>query len=474
VHGRYALYPTQMLGVGAAAVVHLGVARGPEPVPVAIKRLHDRQARDASAVARLLDEVRLARRVVHPNVVRVIDFVSDGEAMLAVMDYVHGEPLSRLLAAVKESGERTPVAIAASIACDVLRGLHAAHEATDADGTPLGLVHRDVTPENILVGADGVARLMDFGVAKAQGRLHLTKDGGVRGKLAYLAPEQVGGEVSARTDLYAVGLVLWEMLVGERVIEGESEPELLVKALDPTIVPPSVRVPTVSPALDAVVLRALCKDPEGRFATGNEEADAIERAVRIPAGSSEVSAWVRVHAGERLEARAASVREMMAAEAEIAAGAVASASAGASAGAGAGASAGAGARAGEAGRGLSARGFALMAFATLGVVVVGLALRARDVSVTADAASSLSSSSAVSSAPASSLSSSSAVASAVASAPASAVASASAASLALAPAPDRRPPLRARPSARSAPPSCDPPWFLDANGIRRYDPACTK
>ncbi|MDB5218663.1 MAG: protein kinase, partial [Myxococcaceae bacterium] len=418
MHGRYALYPTQTLGVGAAATVHLGVARGRELVPVAIKRLHDRHAREASAVARLLDEVRLARRVVHPNVVRVIDFVSDGEEMLAVMEYVHGEPLSRLLADVKKSGEQMPMAIAAAIACDVLRGLHAAHEATDVDGKPLGLVHRDVTPENILVGADGLARLMDFGVAKAQGRLHLTKDGGVRGKLAYLAPEQVGGDVTARTDLYAVGLVLWEMLVGERVIQGESEPELLVKALDPNIAAPSTRVSGVPPALDKAILRALCKEPDGRFETGNDEADAIERAVRITAGSSEVSAWVRVHAGERLAARDVIVREMLAAEAETASPARASSAPPSVPPSGAVLTAEASVQ--PSARDSHARGFALMAFATLAVVVAYLLLRTGDVAATTSPP--LDSASASPSPPASA----SASASALASAPAPALASASA------------------------------------------------
>jgi len=272
VHGCYALYET--LGVGGAATVHLGVSRGREVLPVAIKRLHDRQSRQTAAVAGLLDEVRLSRHIDHPNVVRIIDFVSDGEEMLAVMEYVHGEPLSRLLADVNAGGGHTPVRIAAAIACDVLQGLYAAHVATDSDGRALALVHRDVTPENILVGADGVTRLMDFGVAKAQGRLNATKDGGVRGKLAYLAPEQVGGEVTARTDLYAVGLVLWEMLVGQRVIEGESEPELLMNALEPKVVRPSTRVPNIPPALDDVILRALCKEPDGRFATASRGASA--------------------------------------------------------------------------------------------------------------------------------------------------------------------------------------------------------
>ena len=197
----------------------------------------------------------------------------------------------------------------------MLHGLHAAHVAKDGAGKALELVHRDVTPENILVGADGTARLMDFGVAKAQGRLHATKDGGVKGKLAYLAPEQVGGDVTARTDLYAAGLVLWEMLVGERVIEGESEPELLVKALDPVIVAPSTRVPEVSPALDAVVLRALCKEPEGRFSTGTEQAEAIGRAVTHVASPAEVAEWVRIHGGTRLAKREESVRSMLLQEA---------------------------------------------------------------------------------------------------------------------------------------------------------------
>lgn len=459
VHGRYALYET--LGVGAAAEVHLGVSRGPEVVPVAIKRLHDRKSRETAAVAGLLDEVRLSRHVVHPNVVRIVDFVSDGEEMLAVMEYVHGEPLSRLLADVKESGGRTSVGIATAIVCDVLRGLYAAHVATDADGRPLALVHRDVTPENILVGADGVARLMDFGVAKAQGRLHATKDGGVRGKLAYLAPEQVGGDVTPRTDLYAVGLVLWEMLTGERVITGETEPELLVKAMDPSIEPPSTRAAQVSPRLDAVVMRALCKEPEGRFADANAQADAIEDAARPLASTAEVSAWVRVHGGARLAARDANVRAMLAAETAsshaLPRGGVATAAA---------AAASAPDR---------ARGFAVMAFAMLAVLAVGLWWRAAPEPAVAPALE------ATVAPPV--------LASAVAPVPvavaqpavvaATVTATATATTAAVTPdVPEPRRPAPAasarRPAARANAPSCDPPWVLDANGIKRYDPACVK
>ena len=453
MHGRYALYET--LGVGAAATVHLGVARGPEVVPVAIKVLHDRQAREAGAVARLLDEVRLSRHVVHPNVVRVLDFISDGEETLAVMEYVHGEPLSRLLADVKESGRRTPVAIAAAIERDVLHGLYAAHIANDGAGRALELVHRDVTPENILVGADGIARLMDFGVAKAQGRLHATKDGGVKGKLAYLAPEQVGGDVTARTDLYAAGLVLWEMLVGERVIDGESEPELLVKALDPVIVVPSTRVPEVPAALDVMVLRALCKEPEGRFATGIEQAEALERAVDHVASPSEVAEWVRIHGGARLAQRDESVRAMLAVEStaprESASAPLPYVD---------------DSRPADSG----IRGMVVMGVAALAVVSLGLLYNSATSSVPAPAISGTGTADQPPATPPLPL-----VVPVPVPVPVPDPSSTAAPAPASSPSPAPRPSSRPRPIVRAgAPPSCDPPWVLDAKGIRRYDPACVK
>jgi eukaryotic-like serine/threonine-protein kinase len=311
MHGRYVLY--EALGAGGNASVHLGVARG-ETVPLAIKRLHDREAGQANAVNRLLDEVRLSRHIVHPNVVRVVDFVSDGEVMLAVMDYVHAEPLSRLLADVRQARALVPRAIAAAVVRDVLRGLQAAHEATDSKGALLNIVHRDVTPENVLVGADGTARITDFGVAKASGRLQATRDGGVRGKMAYLAPEQIGGEVTPRTDIYAAGLVLWEILVGERALHGSNEAEMLARALSPAIPAPSTRAIEIPPDLDAVVLRALAPDPEHRFHTAAHFATELERGSTRIASPEEVAAWVRAIGGERLANREATISAMLAAE----------------------------------------------------------------------------------------------------------------------------------------------------------------
>ncbi len=310
-HGRYALYDA--LGAGAAASVHLGVSRGRQSYPVAIKRLHEGLARDSTAVARLFDEVRLSRHIVHPNVVKVIDFVSDGVVVLAIMDYFHGEPLSRLLNDTRRRQVRVPVTIAAAIARDMLRGLQAAHEARDESGMLLSIVHRDATPENVLVGADGTAKITDFGVAKADGRLISTTDGGVRGKIAYLAPEQVGGEVSAQTDVYAAGLVLWEMLAGERPLQGGTEAELLVQVLSGDVPAIRTRVEGISATLEIVLARATAKSPDRRYASAALFADAIERAVPV-ATPGQLAAWVRDLAGERLSHREELIRNMLAEE----------------------------------------------------------------------------------------------------------------------------------------------------------------
>src|SRR5688500_13574296 len=154
--GRYTVH--EILGTGGMATVHLGTVRGEDGTPevVAIKRLHPSHARDASFVTMFLDEVRVGKLVRHPNVVRVLDCVYDGEELLAVMDYVHGETLARLLTEERRAGSRVPIPIAIAIVRDVLEALAAAHDASDADGNALELVHRDVTPENILIDTDGL------------------------------------------------------------------------------------------------------------------------------------------------------------------------------------------------------------------------------------------------------------------------------------------------------------------------------
>src|SRR5215472_13646045 len=209
--GRYALFGE--IASGGMATVHFGRLLGPAGFArtVAIKRLHAHFAKDPEFVAMFLDEARLAARVVHPNVVPTLDVVAlDGELFL-VMEYVQGEALSRLWRALRERDERIPHRVVASCLTGVLHGLHAAHVATSERGEPLGIAHRDVSPQNVLVGMDGISRVLDFGISKASGRIQITREGRVKGKTGYMSPEQLsGGAVDRRTDIYSASVVLWE------------------------------------------------------------------------------------------------------------------------------------------------------------------------------------------------------------------------------------------------------------------------
>ena len=308
--GRYAIHAE--IASGGMATVHFGRLVGPIGFSrtVAIKRLHPQFAKDPDFVAMFLDEARLAARIQHPNVVPTLDVVStDGEIFL-VMEYVQGETLSRLVRTARDKGETIPPRIASAILIGVLHGLHAAHEAKDERGKPLGIVHRDVSPQNILVGTDGVTRVLDFGVAKAAVRLQTTREGQLKGKLAYMAPEQLqSGAVNRLTDVYAAGVLLWEALTGKRLFEADSEGQLLGMVLRANIEPPSAKARDISAGIDAITMRALDRDPSARFQTAREMAIALERASPV-AMPSEVGEWVEEVAHENLARRADSVAEI--------------------------------------------------------------------------------------------------------------------------------------------------------------------
>jgi serine/threonine-protein kinase len=298
VVGRYALFDE--IGAGGMAVVRLGRALGAAGFArtVAIKQLHEALARDAEIAATLVDEARLTGAIHHPNVVSTLDVVSADDGLLIVMEYIHGETLARLAAA-----GRVPVGVAAAIVAGVLHGLHAAHEATDAKGTPRGVVHRDVSPQNILVGVDGIARIADFGVAKALGRIQVTREGENKGKLAYMAPEQIEGkDVDRRADIFAASIVLWEALVGERLFAGATAAETSGRVMTLEVEAPSRRRDDLPAELDAVVLRGLARDRTARFETAREMAIAIEEAVELPR-AHEIGEWVADVASEALAAR---------------------------------------------------------------------------------------------------------------------------------------------------------------------------
>jgi serine/threonine-protein kinase len=277
---------------------------------VAIKRMHAHCAKDPDFASMFLDEARLAARIRHPNVVPVLDVVaSDGELFL-VMEYVQGETLSRLVRASVREGQPIPVRIACSIVAGTLEGLHAAHEAVSETGQPLGIVHRDVSPQNILVGADGVARVLDFGIAKATIRTQSTRDGQIKGKLPYMAPEQLRGAlVDRRTDVYSASVVLWEALAGRRLWEADNEAALMGRILGEEVHPPSELARSVPHVLDGVVLKGLARDSAVRFQSAQEMAIAIERAVSL-AAPREVGRWVEALATGNLKEKADRIAEI--------------------------------------------------------------------------------------------------------------------------------------------------------------------
>jgi eukaryotic-like serine/threonine-protein kinase len=273
---------------------------------VAVKRLHGGIAKDPEFVSMFLDEARITGRIRHPHVVPTLDVVNTRGELFVVMEYVHGESLGRLFTTLTASDGRVPPDIAVACLSDALHGLHAAHEAKDEHNESLGIVHRDVSPQNILVGVDGVSRMLDFGVAKAMGRLSITRDGAVKGKLAYMAPEQLyGGELTRLADVYAAAVCLWEVLSGRRLFFGRSEGETVTNVLSEKVAPPSTHNPDVSPALDEAVMKGLSREPTERWQSAREFALALEKVGR--ASASEVGAWVEALAGPDLEERARSL-----------------------------------------------------------------------------------------------------------------------------------------------------------------------
>ena len=307
--GRYTLH--QEFASGGMGAVHFGLvhAQGGFCRVVAIKALRANEEEEASRKIMMLDEARLAGRIRHPNVVPVLDVVAEKDRLYLVMEYVHGEPLSRLQSRAWARDQAVPQDILVAVLVDALRGLHAAHEGVDRDGAPLGLVHRDVSPQNILVGKDGFSRVVDFGVAKAKGRLQATTQGDVKGKIAYMAPEQIrGADVDRRADVYAAGIILWEGIAGRHMHEGVDEPALLGRVLFGRVDPPST-VSGKDEPLEAVVMKALAIPVEERFATALEMAEALCRVVP-PASATRVSAWVEELFCEELAQREVILRDL--------------------------------------------------------------------------------------------------------------------------------------------------------------------
>jgi serine/threonine-protein kinase len=272
------------LSSGGMATVFLGrrVGVGGFAKHVAIKVVHSHLAEDPSFVEMFLDEARLSARIEHPNVVHVHDVGESNGAYFMVMEYVAGCTLAQLLGVLGQKRMRLATEVAVSIAMKLAAGLHAAHELTNDQGENLGVVHRDVSPHNVLLAFKGHVKLIDFGVAKAAERSQVTQGALLKGKIRYMAPEQAFGHaIDRRTDVYALGIVLWEMLTSRRLFDGDSDLAILEAVRNPKIRPPSAIVAGIPPQLDAIVMSALSKDPELRPATA--EVFRQKLAAAIPA-----------------------------------------------------------------------------------------------------------------------------------------------------------------------------------------------
>lgn len=299
--GRVELFDE--IGSGGMATVHIGrlIGAGGFCRIVAVKRPHPQFARDENFVAMFLDEARLVARIRHPNVLPTIDLIERQGELFIVMEYIEGASFAELLERARRLKQRVPLGVALRIVCGALHGLHAAHDARGRRGEPLGLVHRDVSPQNILVGVDGFARIHDFGVARALSNAHSTAEGQVKGKLSYIAPEQLmGNPVDRRADVFSASVVLWQALTGKRLFKGIHVGEISHNVLNKAIDAPSYVIPDLPKKLDPIVLRGLMREPDERWSSALEMAQALE-AVGDLASQQDVGAWVRSVAGDRLQ-----------------------------------------------------------------------------------------------------------------------------------------------------------------------------
>jgi len=261
------------------AEIFLAASRGPEGFEkeVVIKRIRSALADDPSFVQMFIAEARVASKLNHPNIVHIFDFDQHGDSYYLAMEYVRGKSLAEVQRRTRERQSRFPTVLAAQIALEVARGLAYAHRMTD-HGKPLNLVHRDVTPHNILISYDGSVKLTDFGIAKAGNRA--TTAGMLKGKFAYMSPEQSRGEpVDARTDIFALGITLWELLTQGKLFDGDSDVAVLRAVQERPIESPARINSEVDQELDGIVLRALLRDPVGRYQNAHEFERALQQYV---------------------------------------------------------------------------------------------------------------------------------------------------------------------------------------------------
>jgi serine/threonine-protein kinase len=295
--GRYeTLRP---IAAGGMATVHLGRAVGAGGFErlVAIKVMHPHVEAESEFVSMFLDEARVAAQIRHPNVVATIDLCHD--PLFLVMEYVEGPSLHAVLRELRKTKATIPLGVGLRIVMDALAGLHAAHELKDASGASLGVVHRDVTPHNVLLGTDGVTKLTDFGVARAESRIASTHGGRAKGKLAYMSPEQVrAAPLDRRSDVFAAAVLLHEVLTGEGLFRAENEAALVFQVAQGAATSPAAVNPAIPELLSEVCMRALATEPAARYATvTGADGEVTRREIEVQPGATATVSFAAGSAG---------------------------------------------------------------------------------------------------------------------------------------------------------------------------------
>ncbi len=262
-YGKYQLL--KRLAMGGMAQIYLARRRGPEGFEklLVIKRILPHLAENADFVRMFLDEARIAARLDHPNIVDIYDLGAQDDTFFIAMEYIHGEDLRRVWKRAERSGQLIPVPLVCRIMIEACAGLEHAHKQKDTQGRPLGIVHRDISPQNILLTFEGRVKVVDFGIAKAADQATVTRSGVLKGKYSYMSPEQAAGQknLDCRTDIFALGVVLYELLTGMRLFKRLTDMATLQAVADCNISPPSQINPRVPKDLDPIVMKALTRAP---------------------------------------------------------------------------------------------------------------------------------------------------------------------------------------------------------------------
>ena len=304
-YGQYEL--VKKLATGGMAQIYLARHRGIEGFErlCVVKRILPHLAENDDFVQMFLDEAKIAARLNHPNIVQIYDLGEQDDSYYIAMEYIHGEDLRRMWRRAEQRGDALPVPLVLRIIADAASGLDYAHKRTDASGRPLNIVHRDISPQNILVSFEGTVKVVDFGIAKAADKATHTRSGVLKGKYSYMSPEQAGGsrDVDRRTDIFALGVVLYELLTGQRLFKRNNDVQTLQAVMTCQVQPPSQANERVPRSLDEVVLKALTQSPEDRYGDAMAFQLALENWLiehQQPSSTAHVAAYLKELYADRL------------------------------------------------------------------------------------------------------------------------------------------------------------------------------